>query len=188
MGLFSAIKAFFALRRINLEKQLEEIREREARYPAMTTDELAALDDEELFDAVNTRTENKVESFEDSADGFNSLNDSQKVFYALNWLEMEVNDGGLCQFFVNSSRIVAPLVSEYMGIVGAHAHKKMFDDFVKKNNINLNELSFFDIEKIEEFEEKAESYPFDDYDEAYYETEPLQTYLEKYIRKHVADF
>ena len=64
-----------------------------------------------------------------------------------------------------------------MGIVGAHAHKKMFDDFVKKNNINLNELSFFDIEKIEEFEEKAESYPFDDYDEAYYEMEPLQTYL-----------
>ena len=188
MGLFSAIKAFFALRRINLEKQLEEIREREARYPVMTTDELAALDDEELFEAVNVRTENKVDSFEELTDGFNALNTSQKVFYALNWLEMEVNNGGLCQFFVNSSRVAAPFVSEYMGVVGADAHKKLFDDFVKKNNINLNELSFFDIEKIEEFEEKAESYPFDDYDEAYYEMEPLETYLKKYIRKHVADF
>ncbi len=187
MGLFGAIKAFFALRK-NLAKELEAIREREMRYPIMTTDELAALDDEELFEAVNVRTENKVDSFEELVEGFNALNDSQKVFYALNWLEMEVNNGGLCQYFVNSSRISAPFVSEYMEIVGATTHKKLFDDFVKKNNINLTELSFFNIEKIEEFEEKAESYPFDDYDEAYYEMEPLETYLKKYIRKHVADF
>jgi hypothetical protein len=187
MGLFGAIKAFFALRK-NLAKELEEIREREARYPVMTTDELAALDDEELFEAVNVRTENKVDSFEELTEGFHSLNASQKVFYALNWLEMEVNNGGLCQFFVNSSRVAAPFVSEYMGVVGADAHKKLFDEFIKKSNINVTELSFFDIEKIEEFEEKAESYPFDDYDEAYYEMEPLQTYLQKYIREHVADF
>ena len=187
MGLFGAIKAFFALRK-NLAKELEAIREREARYPAMTTDELAALDDEELFEAVNVRTENKVDSFEELTDGFHSLNASQKVFYALNWLEMEVNNGGLCQFFVNSSRVAAPFVSEYMGVVGADAHKKLFDEFIQKNNINVTELSFFDIEKIEEFEEKAESYPFDDYDEEYYEMEPLETYLKKYIRKHVADF
>ena len=80
MGLFGAIKAFFALRK-NLAKELEAIREREARYPAMTTDELAALDDEELFEAVNVRTENKVDSFEELTEGFHSLNDSQKVFY-----------------------------------------------------------------------------------------------------------
>ena len=187
MGLLGAIKAFFALRK-NLAKELEAIREREARYPIMSTDELAALDDEELFEAVNVRTENKVDSFEELTEGFHSLNDSQKVFYALNWLEMEVNNGGLCQFFVNSSRVAAPFVSEYMGVVGADAHKKLFDEFIQKNNINVTELSFFDIEKIEEFEEKAESYPFDDYDEAYYEMEPLQTYLQKYIREHVVDF
>ena len=187
MGLFGAIKAFFALRK-NLAKELEAIREREARYPIMSTDELAALDDEELFEAVNVRTENKVDSFEELTEGFHSLNDSQKVFYALNWLEMEVNNGGLCQFFVNSSRVAAPFVSEYMGVVGADAHKKLFDEFIQKNNINVTELSFFNIEKIEEFEEKAESYPFDDYDEAYYEMEPLQTYLQKYIREHVVDF
>ena len=187
MGLFGAIKAFFALRK-NLAKGLEAIREREARYPIMSTDELAALDDEELFEAVNVRTENKVDSFEELTEGFHSLNDSQKVFYTLNWLEMEVNNGGLCQFFVNSSRVAAPFVSEYMGVVGADAHKKLFDEFIQKNNINVTELSFFDIEKIEEFEEKAESYPFDDYDEAYYEMEPLHTYLQKYIREHVVDF
>ena len=146
MGLFGAIKAFFALRK-NLAKELEAIQEREARYPAMTTDELAALDDEELFEAVNVRTENKVDSFEELTEGFHSLNDSQKVFYALNWLEMEVNNGGLCQFFVNSSRVAAPFVSEYMGVVGADAHKKLFDEFIQKNNINVTELSFFDIEK-----------------------------------------
>lgn len=187
MGLFGAIKALFALKK-NLAKEIEAIKEREARYLVMSTDELTALGDEDLFDAVNVRTENKVDSFEELTDGFHSLNASQKVFYALNWLEMEVNNGGLCQFFVNSSRVAAPFVSEYMGIVGADAHKKLFDDFIRKNNINVTELSFFDIEKIEEFEEKAEEYPFDDYDEAYYEMEPLQTYLQKYVREHVADF
>ena len=63
MGLFGTIKTFFALRK-NLVKELEAIKERETRYPIMTTDELAALDDEELFEADNVRTENKVDSFE----------------------------------------------------------------------------------------------------------------------------
>ena len=121
-------------------------------------------------------------------DDISQLSDEEKVFYVVYYFNAEWQNGGLCQFFVNSSRVAAPFVSEYMGVVGADAHKKLFDEFIQKNNINVTELSFFDIEKIEEFEEKAESYPFDDYDEAYYEMEPLQTYLQKYIREHVVDF
>ena len=50
-------------------------------------------------------------------------------------LETEVNNGGLCQFFVNSSRIVAPFVSEYMAIVGAF---ELYLDFI---NIFLSLLN-----------------------------------------------
>ena len=116
MGLFSAIKNMIKFRK-ELKKSIEEAKENEKRYLEMTVEELSALSDDELFEAVTARTESKVDSFDEWECGVNSLNPSQKIFYSVNWLEMEVNNGGLCQFFVNSSRMVAPLVSEYMGII-----------------------------------------------------------------------
>ena len=187
MGLFSSIKAILQFRK-ELKRSIEEAKENQKRYLAMTTDELSALSDDGLFEAVTARTESKVDSFDEWKDGVNALNTSQKIFYSVNWLEMEVNNGGLCQFFVNSSRMVAPLVSEYMGIIGAAEHKKLYDNFVNKNGIDLTELSFFDVEKAEEFEEKTERYPFAEYDDAFYDMEPLETYLKKFIRENMNDF
>ncbi len=37
---------------------------------------------------------------------------------------MEVNNGGLCQFFVNSSREFAPDLSAALDAIGALEHKK----------------------------------------------------------------
>lgn len=187
MGLFKEIKALFKLHK-ELTLSIAEAKKEESRYLAMTTEELSELSDDELFDAAESRTENVVDSFDEWEDGVNSLNRSQKIFYSLNWLEIEVNNGGLCQFFVNSSRMVAPLVSEYMGIIGADDHKKLYDDFVSRNGIDLSELSFFDVEEAEEFEEKAEKYPFDEYDDAFYNMEPLEAYLKKFVREHLEDF
>ena len=157
-------------------------------YLAMSTDELSALTDNELFYAVMVRTEQKAESFENWKDGVDSLNPSQKIFYSLNWLEVEVNNGGLCQFFVNSSRMVAPFISEYMAIVGAFEHKELFDKFILSSGINFSDLSFFDIDDLGEFEEKYEAYPFDDYDNEFYDMEPLETYLTKFAKEHLEDF
>ncbi len=187
MGFFSAIKEFFKFKK-DLKNIMKEAKEKSFRYLEMTTDELALLSDDDLFEAVVLRTEKKVDGFEALEDGISSLNQSQKIFYSLNWFEMEVNNGGLCQFFVNSSRVVAPLISEYMSVVGAQDHKKLYDGFIQKNNIDLNDLSFFDIEEVDEFEKKAQRYPFDEYDDAFCDTEPLETNLKYYIRKHLADF
>ena len=187
MGLFSAMKNMIKFRK-ELKKSIEDAKENEKRYLEMTVGELSALSDDELFEAVTARTERKVDSFDEWEDGVNSLNPSQKIFYSVNWLEMEVNNGGLCQFFVNSSRMVAPLVSEYMGIIGAADHKKLYDNFTSKYGIDLNDLSSFDIEEVAEFEEQNQRYPFDEYDDAFYDMEPLETYLKKFIRENVKDF
>ena len=188
MGLFGAIKAFFALKK-NLAKEIEAIKEREARYPAMTTDELAALDDEELFEAVNVRTENKVDNFEELTDGFNALNTSQKVFYALKWLEMEVTNGGLCQFFVNSSREAAPYVSECLAAVGAEKHRALFDEFVQNNAIDLSDLSSFMIFwSKRSYIKQTKRYDFDAFDNQYYELPALQELITAYIRANIAEF
>ncbi len=187
MGLFSTIKKIIKFKK-ELKKNMRETAENEKRYLEMNAEDLSVLSDDELFEAITARTDSKVDRYNECEGGVNSLNSSQKIFYSVNWLEMEVNNGGLCQFFVNSSRIVAPFVSAYMGIIGAVDHKKLFDDFISKHGIDLNDLSSFDIEEVAEFEEQNQRYPFDEYDDAFYDMEPLETFLTKFIRKNIKDF
>lgn len=157
-------------------------------YFKMSAEELACLSDEELYDAIIARIEKRVDSQVELEMGVKSLNSSQRLVFSLDWFIIEVENGGLCQFFVNSSRMIAPFVSDYMESVGAKEHKKLFDEFIGKNNINLYDLTFFDVNREEEYAEKAEKYPFDDFDNAFYELEPLKTYLIKFIRENIEDF
>ncbi len=183
MGLFTFIKQAIAFR-----KSFKEQAQRDAAYLQMSSEDLLKLSDDEIFNAVWTRTENIVSSKEDLLEGFNSINEEQRIFYAVNYLEMEVNNGGLCQFFVNSSRMVAPIVSEYMGIIGATEHKKLYDTFIEKYKINTYDLSSFDCETVEVFQSQYERYPFDEYDDTFYELEPLQNYLISFVKKHIDKF
>lgn len=159
-----------------------------AAYLTVSTEELSQLSDDELICAVWARTENIVLAKEDISEGFHSLNEEQRVFYAVNYLEMEVNNGGLCQFFVNSSRIVAPVVGEYMGIIGAIEHQKLYEEFIETHQIDTNDLSSFDCETVEIFQAQYDRYPFDEYDDAFYRLEPLQNHLVAYVKKHIEKF
>ena len=187
MGLFNTIREIIKFKK-ELKKSIKESKEKEMFYLSMSNEDMASLSDDELFEAVLSRIEHKVDSFDEWEDGVNSLNNSQKIFYSINWLEVEVNNGGLCQFFVNSSRMVAPYVSEYMSIIGANNHKNLFDKFIMDNNIDLSNLSSFDIDDVDEYEKQIERYPFDDYDDAFYDMEPLEVYLKKFAREHLEDF
>jgi len=158
------------------------------KYLQMSVSELSKLTDDEIFNAVWMRTEYIVSSKENLLEGFNSLNEEQRIFYAIYYLEMEVNNGGLCQFFVNSSRIVAPIVSDYMEIIGASEHKKLYDTFIGKYQINTYDLSSFDCETVEVFQSQYERYPFDEYDDVFYELEPLKNYLISFVKKHIEKF
>lgn len=68
----------------NSKRSIEEAKENEKRYLAMTPNELSALSDDELFEAVIARTESEVDSFDEWENGVNSLNSSQKLFYSVN--------------------------------------------------------------------------------------------------------
>lgn len=162
--------------------------EKTKKYLALTADELREIPDDELFDAVLCRTEHIVDGFDDMTEGINALNESQRILYSVNYLEIEVNNGGLCQFFVNSSRVVAPYVSEYLGIIGADEHKKLYDGFVSANKIDLNDLSSFEIGSVRDYEKQTKRYPFDDFDNAYYELRSLEEYLTVFAKAHIEDF
>ena len=144
----------------------------------MSKDEVLALNDEEFFDAVECLCQDAVFDITRS-----DINEEQKLVYSLNKFEAEVNNGGLCQFFVNSSRAYAALISEYLEIIGALEHKKLYDDFVEENNINLEDLSFFDMDDLREYEEKANSYPFDEFDDAFCELTDIEELLEEFMNE-----
>ena len=161
---------------------------KEAAYIAMNTEELSGLSDEELYAAAEARTVHKVEDCGEITDGIKTLSQAEKNFYVCQYYSMEVNNGGLCQFFVNSGRVVAPLLSECLKAVGAVKHQNLFDEFIMENKIDLNDLDSFVIDDAEEFETQAERYPFDEFDDQFSELPPLEDILAAYVRNHIQQF
>ena len=147
---------------------------------AMSKEELLALTDEEFFDAVECVCEDAVYDIKDS-----HINEEQKLVYSLNKFEAEVNNGGLCQFFVNSSSECAPYISKALELIGAYEIKTTFDKFISYNNINVNDLSSFKISEIDEYEAQTQRCDFDSFDNIFYEDENFHQKIIDYARKNI---
>ena len=157
-------------------------------YLKMTTQELAALSDEELMTALHIRTEEKANTAWNLGDGAAKLPEAQRVFYVISCFYTEQENGGLCRFFVKGTRNLAPLVSDSLAVLGATEHQTLFDGFVKKNEISTEYLIYFIINDESEFAEKRKHYPFDDYDEPYKQLPSLKEMLIAYAREHIGEF
>lgn len=162
-------------------KQAKEDGKRYAKYKSMSKDELLSLSDQELFEAVEHILGLDIEEVKDA-------NNCQKIFMSVDLFYNEVNNGGLCQFFVNSSREYAPFLSNALEQVGALKMKKLFDSFISENKINVNDLSSFICDDIDEYEAQTERYDFDKFDDAFYELGEIENQAEllaKYARENI---
>lgn len=168
MGLFSTI--FSNVKNMKKAKQ----------YRNMGRDGLLALNDDDFYEAVECMCEDAVYDIQAP-----TLLEEQIVVYSLNSFEREVNNGGLCQFFVNSSSECAPFISKALEAIGALDLKNLFDNFVKENNIDVNDLSSFKIDSIDEFEEQTKRYDFDSFDDRFYDDENFCQQIIDYARKHI---
>lgn len=155
----------------------------------MSIEELMSLNDEDLSSALEARIDKEIEKdYEEPKKCLEILNEEKQVIYILKYFDEEVQNGGLCQFFVNSSRVLAPYISETLGSVGADKYRKLYNDFVDENNIDLTDLSSFIIEDTKEYEKQYERYDFDKFDDAFYELceeEPLDNFIAKYARLNI---
>ena len=181
MGIFN----FFKKPKMDakLRKAMEQERQRQAQYLLMTAEALSRLPDSELVYAAFLRIQQQMKVGNATA-----LSDEQCAVYVLFELDSEVNNGGLCQFFANSSRRVAPLVSQSLFWVGAEAHRALYDGFLEKNGIDAMDLRSFQSETVEQFLDQYKRYPFREFDSAYYDLLPLQDYIAPFIRKNIALF
>ena len=92
--------------------------------------ELKKLSDDALFETVYLQTLDVVDSFPDEETAFSKISIEQKTVYILSIYDMEIQNGGLCQFFVNSSRSLAPYIEDNLNKIGATEHKKLFTEFI----------------------------------------------------------
>lgn len=150
------------------------------KFRSMGKDGLLALDDEEFYDAIESICEDAVYDITEA-----DLTDEQKIVYSLNKFEAEVNNGGLCQFFVNSSSECAPYISRALDAVGALELKTLFDNFINTNNIDVNDLSSFKISSINEYEAQTTRFDFDSFDDKFYEDTHIHQQIIDYSRKHI---
>ncbi len=142
---------------------------------------LLDLDDEAFYDAMECICEDAVLDIADP-----NLTEEQKLAYSLIMFEVEVNNGGLCQFFVNSSRQCAPYVSKALEVIGAVELESLFDSFIKDNDIDVNDLSSFKISSISEYETQTERFDFDSFDEKFYQDHKLHQQIIDYLRKNIS--
>ena len=149
-------------------------------FARMTDEEFRQLEGDDLWVAAMVRMEN--------AESPDALTHGQLVLLVLTRYDAEVKNGGLCQFFANDGGLVAPYIREYLKTVGAEEHRALFDGFTGKYGIDVNDLSEFSFTTIEEFVELYALYPFDEFDDAYYELPPLSSYLAPVVRENPDEF
>lgn len=149
---------------------------------------LLSLSNEELFEAVYGQNLTICEEADETDQEVLLFTGARRTVFVVNTFDMEIQNGGLCQFFVNSSRSAAPYVSQALDAIGAEAHRKLFDEFIETNHIDVNNLDSFRIDRIEDFQKQAKRFDFDTFDDRYYELDSLTDLVSNYIRENITEF
>lgn len=167
---------------------LRDVMETQEEHKNVHGEALLTLDDDELWETVWLQNLDIAETVEEGAGELQTFSGPRRVVYILSTFDSEVQNGGLCQFFVNSSREVAPFVCESLETVGATEHCLLLQDFVTKNGIDLSDLSSFIITSRRGYIKQTKRFDFDSFDERYYELPPLQELVTAYIRANIEEF
>ena len=151
-------------------------------------EELSDLTDDELYETIYFQNLDIVYSYESEEIALKKMDSVRKTVYILSMYEYEISNGGLCQFFVNSTRELAPYVSKCLAEIGATEHRALFDSFIFDNNINVYELESFITDDSDDYSKQKKRYDFDSFDEEYDELPFLRESIVDYIRKNINEF
>jgi len=167
---------------------LSEMIETQEKNKNLHGEELLALSDDDLFETVYFQNLEIAEAAEDEDKELEQFQGARKIVYILGLYDAEVQNGGLCQFFVNSSRSVAPYIIEALTAVGAQKHCDLFQEFITANNIDTSHLDSFKVFSKRGYIKQTKRFDFDAFDEKYYELPPLQEKVVEYIKANINNF
>ena len=115
-------------------------------------------------------------------DDFSSMSPERRVAYTAACLELEVMNGGLCQFFANCPDCV-PYVPEALSAIGAEDHRKLYENFLSATGIDPLD-PVFHTEDMDEFSRLYELWPWEDFDDTYLSLTPIPELLEAYVQSN----
>lgn len=116
------------------------------------------------------------------ADDFSSMSPERQAAYTAACLELEVMNGGLCQFFANCPDCV-PYVPEALEAIGAAEHKALYEQFLADTGIDPLD-PVFQTEDMDAFSRLYELWPWEDFDDTYLSLTPIPELLEDYIQSN----
>ena len=116
------------------------------------------------------------------ADDVSSMSPERQAAYTAACLELEVMNGGLCQFFANCPDCV-PYVPEALSAIGAEDHRKLYENFLSATGIDPLD-PVFHTEDMDEFSRLYELWPWEDFDDAYLSLTPVPELLEAYVKSN----
>lgn len=186
--MFGFFKRLLARRDEIAQDVVRLIEEEKDKYCAMSAEELLALSDEELLGVVWVRTERFSAKFDTERRALDNMKDEQRIFYIVYYYMLQVNDGGLCQYFANSSRDTALFLSDAMEVIGANDHRTLFEDFLHDNKVATAALLSFAVDNAGDFRRMEKTYPFDDFNTAFYALPPMTEAIAAYVRENVTAF
>ena len=99
----------------------------------------------------------------------------ERILYVLDEFDSEIQNGGINQYFINSSRINAHLVSGYLEKINALDQKLLFDEFVYNCQIDFDNL-----DNLGELDDEV----CDQFDEYYYDLNSLSDLLIEFIKNY----
>ena len=111
---------------------------------------------------------------------FDAMSREERAAYTAACLELEIMNGGLCQFFANCPDCAA-FVPEALELLGADEHRALYQQFLSDTGIDPLD-PMFQTEDLEEFSRLYDLYPWDDFDNAYCTLTPMPELLESYIK------
>ena len=111
-----------------------------------------------------------------------SMSPERQAAYSAACLELEVMNGGLCQFFANCPDCV-PYVPEALEAIRAAEHKALYDRFLADTGIDPLD-PVFQTEDMDEFSRLYELWPWEDFDDAYLSLTPIPELLEAYVQSN----
>lgn len=105
-------------------------------------------------------------------ESFAALPGPVQQMYVAAILDMEIQNGGLCQFFVNCGTDYAPLTAAALRAVGVEPMAELYEAFLSDNDISMEDAAAFEIvnftmDDMDRYAALAKSYPFDAFDDAY---------------------
>ncbi|MCD8147274.1 MAG: DMP19 family protein [Clostridiales bacterium] len=178
MGLLQGLKDGWTFLKTlhTIEKKAQAAK---VRWKNTTPKEAAALSDEELWECLTAWLDD---------DALNTPG-AKRTLYTAYLFDLEVQNGGLCQYFGNCPESV-PYLEDALAALGAEPYRALFHDVVVKQDVDVNLVGNSGTAQMVHCGEQCEQCPLNTFDSAYYAlhiTTPLETMCVRYARAHLQE-